>query len=387
MLGYYLEMTKCSCEKQEYKYYVFIQNAHQYPLVLSHMFVCSCSIACFGCPEQGGKRQIVRYTRYMTVDVCSDQNVWDETILARGGHPLQLWGWGEVKAAHNWRVQRVFVRRGTEIIGAAQLLIRPLPGPFKALTYIPRGPVARVDDRAEVLEELADYVKQEYGGVALSVEPDWEEMPDSAGWRQSENTIMIPNTLILDLNKTEEALLGDMSKKTRQYIRKSAKEVEIRQIKKREELDACLAIYKQTAQRAAFAIHGDQYYYDVFDNLGDHSPVFVAYMQGEPVAFLWLAISQETAFELYGGMNDRGQELRANYALKWHAIQTMQKWGIARYDFNGLLNDKVSTFKRGFASHEDMLAGTYDKPLSPLYSVWTKALPAAKKVVRKLKNR
>lgn len=323
----------------------------------------------------------------MTVDVCSDQNEWDETILARGGHPLQLWGWGEVKAAHNWRVQRVFVRRGTEIIGAAQLLIRPLPGPFKALTYIPRGPVAKVADRAEVLEELADYVKQEFGGVALSVEPDWEEMPDIAGWQQSQNTIMIPNTLILDLNKTEEALLSDMSKKTRQYIRKSAKDIAIRQIKKREELDACLSIYKQTAQRAAFAIHSDQYYYDVFDNLGEHSPVFMAYVQGEPVAFLWLAISQETAFELYGGMNDKGQELRANYALKWYAIQTMQKWGIARYDFNGLLNDKVSTFKRGFASHEDMLAGTYDKPLSPLYSVWTKALPAAKKVIRKLKNR
>jgi lipid II:glycine glycyltransferase (peptidoglycan interpeptide bridge formation enzyme) len=198
---------------------------------------------------------------------------------------------------------------------------------------------------------------------------------------------MIPQTLILDLSKSEEDLLADMTKKTRQYIRKSAKDVTIRQAKNKQEIATCLAMYKQTAARAGFGIHDDQYYYDIFDKLGDHSPVFMAYAGEEPVAFLWLAISQEVAFELYGGMNDKGQELRANYALKWQAIQTMKKWGIARYDFNGLLNDGVSTFKRGFASHEDMLAGTYDKPFSPLYSVWTKTLPAAKKIIRKIKNR
>jgi lipid II:glycine glycyltransferase (peptidoglycan interpeptide bridge formation enzyme) len=65
----------------------------------------------------------------------------------------------------------------------------------------------------------------------------------------------------------------------------------------------------------------------------------------------------------------------------------MKKWGIERYDFNGLLNDGVSTFKQGFADHETMLVGTYDKPLSPLYSVWTHALPAAKKIIQKIKNR
>lgn len=323
----------------------------------------------------------------MTIDVCENQEIWDEAVLSRGGHPLQLWGWGEVKGAHNWQVMRVFLKDNDEIMGLAQLLIRPLPGPFKALTYIPRGPVAEVANRAEVLEVLAAYVKQHIGGVALSVEPDWEEMPTQKGWQQSQNTIMIPSTLILDLNKQEEELLADMTKKTRQYIRKSAKDIAVRQVKTREELGVCLEMYRQTALRAGFGIHDDQYYYDIFDKLGDHSPVFVAHVGDEAVAFLWLAISQETSFELYGGMNDKGQELRANYALKWHAIQTMKKWGIAQYDFNGLLNDGVSTFKRGFASHENMLAGTYDKPLSPLYAVWTKALPAMKKIVRAIKSR
>jgi peptidoglycan pentaglycine glycine transferase (the first glycine) len=85
-------------------------------------------------------------------------------------------------------------------------------------------------------------------------------------------------------------------------------------------------------------------------------------------------------------MNDKGQELRANYALKWHAIRKCKEWGIDRYDMNGLLNDGVSTFKQGFADHEDMLAGTHDYPLSPLYTAWSKGLPTAKKTIRRVKK-
>ena len=322
------------------------------------------------------------------VEKCENKQEWDDEIIARGGHPLQLWGWGEVKAAHNWDVQRLFILDGKERIGNAQVLIRQLPAPFTCMAYIPRGPVAKEDKRGVVLEALAEYAKMSLHAVVLTAEPDWDQMPEVGKWKRSKNTILIPRTLILDLRKSEDELMADMAKKTRQYIRKSAKEgVEIRHIKGREELDACLAIYKETAGRAGFALHEDGYYYDVFDKLGEHSPVFAAFEEGRPVAFLWLAISGRTAFELYGGMNDRGQDLRANYALKWYTICLMKKWGLVRYDFNGLLNDGVSTFKRGFASHEDMLAGTYDRPLSPLYVVWAKGLPVAKKVVRSIKSR
>lgn len=324
----------------------------------------------------------------ISVKACDNKVTWDEEVLSRGGHPLQLWGWGEVKAAHNWRVDRVLILDGEEMIGLAQLLVRSLPGPFGALVYVPRGPVAETAQQAEVLGALADYAKQQYKAVALTIEPDWQAMPPIKDWRPSGNTILIPRTLIIDLHQTEDELLAQMTKKTRQYIRKSANSaVTVRRVKGREELASCLAIYKQTATRAGFALHDDNYYYDIFDKLGEYSPVMAAFVDNRPVAFLWLAISQTTAFELYGGMNDEGQQLRANYTLKWQAIRTMKKWGIDRYDLNGLLNDGISTFKQGFSDHEDMLVGTYDKPLSPLYFVWNIALPAAKKVMRTLKKR
>ena len=327
----------------------------------------------------------------VSLQQCEDREKWDDFVLGNGGHPLQLWGWGDVKAAHGWRVERIIgYDLDQKAIGGAQVLIRKLPWPFKALVYVPRGPVGDHDHAPAFLEALASYARSHFQAVTLTIEPDWEELPPLLGknWRKSDNTILIPRTLILDLTKTEDELLVPMAKKTRQYIRKSGAEADfaIQQVKGREYLQQCMEIYHQTAARAGFALHDDQYYYDIFDKLGEESPVFAAFYGGEPIAFVWLVISSETAFELYGGMNDKGQELRANYALKWHAIRKIQEWGIERYDMNGLLNDGVSTFKQGFADHENMLVGTYDRPLSPLYPIWTTVLPTGKKLVRKFKR-
>ncbi len=326
----------------------------------------------------------------ISLQACTDREEWDEYVLENGGHPLQLWGWGETKAAHGWRAERLFASNiDGERLGGAQVLIRRLPWPFKALAYVPRGPVTAPESTHDFLEALASHAKSHHGAVVVSIEPDWSELPTlPKGWSRSNHTILIPDTLILDLSKTKDELQAAMSKKTRQYIRKSLNEkgVEIRQVKDREELEKCMSIYRETAKRAGFALHDDQYYYDIFDNLDEASPVFASYKDGWPIAFLWLAISARTAFELYGGMNDEGQKLRANYALKWHAIQKMKEWGIERYDMNGLVSDGVSNFKRGFANHEDLLVGTYDKPLSPLYTVWTQLLPTIKKTARIVKR-
>jgi lipid II:glycine glycyltransferase (peptidoglycan interpeptide bridge formation enzyme) len=326
----------------------------------------------------------------ISLKVCENREEWDDYVLENNGHPLQLWGWGDTKASHGWRAVRIFAYDLDErVVGAAQVLVRHLPWPFKSLAYVPRGPVLEPEYAPNVLEALANYSKSQFGSVVLTIEPDWTGLPKMPrGWKQGKNTILIPETLILDLNKSEEELLAPMSKKTRQYIRKSGSEetVEIHQIKDREELEKCMEVYRETAKRAGFALHDNQYYYDVFDNLGEASPVFAAYKDGWPIAFLWLAISADTAFELYGGMNDDGQELRANYALKWHAITKMKEWGITHYDMNGLVSDGVSNFKRGFADHEDQLVGTLDKPLSPLYFVWSVMLPLGKKLIRAIKR-
>ena len=190
----------------------------------------------------------------------------------------------------------------------------------------------------------------------------------------------------MDLTKSDDELMAVMTKKTRQYIRKSAGGgIEVVRATTTKDINECLAIYKQTAQRAGFALHDDTYYHDIFTKLGNNSPVFLAKYQGRVVAFLWPIVTPEIAFELYGGMNDGGQVLRANYHLKWTVIQQMKQQGVKRYDVNGLLNDGVTAFKKGFIPDETQMCGTYDYPMSPLYSLWSTVLPAAKKLLQKVR--
>ena len=326
------------------------------------------------------------------IQKCSDVEQWNDYVLEHVGHPLQLWGWGQVKAAHGWTAVRVFAyddinSEEDKIVGGAQVLIRKLPLPFRSFAYIPRGPIGEEAFRNEFLEKLAELVKREYRSVALSIEPNSFEFDAPAGWKRSANRIIAPDTILLDIAKTESDLLADMAKKTRQYIRKSAAEgITIKQVRTKDELEKCLHIYRQTADRAKFNLHANQYYLDVFSLMGDHSPVFAAYLDETPIAFLWMAISADTAYELYGGMNEDGQRLRANYALKWHVIRKVKEWGLSQYDFGGLVVGGVSIFKQGWSTEETSFAGTFDKALSPTYSLWSKGLPKAKAILQKLRR-
>ncbi|MEO6109497.1 MAG: peptidoglycan bridge formation glycyltransferase FemA/FemB family protein [Candidatus Saccharimonadales bacterium] len=318
---------------------------------------------------------------------CSDKEQWNEYQLEHGAHPLQLWGWGQVKAGHGWTAERVFGYDEDTQIGSAQILIRHLPLPFRSFAYIPRGPISDDAYKDEFLNALAIMVKRDYKSVALSIEPNSFDYEAPEGWRRSANRVLPAETVLLDLSKSESDLLAVMAKKTRQYIRKSAAEgITIKMVKTKEDIEKCLHVYRQTAERAKFNLHSDQYYLDVHHLMNDHSPIFAAYLEDQPIAFLWLAISADHAYELYGGMNEDGQRLRANYALKWHAIRKVKEWGITSYDFGGLVVGGVSIFKQGWTEEETVFAGTFDKPLSPAYALWSKGLPAAKKILQKLRR-
>jgi len=237
-----------------------------------------------------------------------------------------------------------------------------------------------------ILNRLAEHAAIRQRGVALSIEPDWDKdsafagAVAAAGFRESTNTVLIPRTLILDLTRSDDELMAEMSKSTRANIRKAMRsDVEFRKVKNEAELEQVLAIYHQTAERAGFGIHEDQYYRDIFRNLGDSSPIIAAFDGEQMLAFTWLSRSAATAFELYGGVSAEGQKQRVNYGVKWAALQAMREDGCSRYDFNGLLNDGISDFKKQFAKHENMLLGTWERPLSPFYPAYAKAMPLARK--------
>ncbi len=322
-----------------------------------------------------------------SVRVCLDRHEWDTHVDACGGHPLQLWGWGEVKAKHGWSAQRLLVVEGAEVIGGAQLIDRSLRLPRQALRYAPRGPFWVADRDAEVVQFLADYAQNQHRGTVLTVEPDSEQLPHMERFHPSVNTILMKETLVIDLGRGEEAFLAGMAKKTRYYVRKASNnpELEYRRVTDEAEIRRVLAVYRETADRANFGIHSDDYYLDITREFGERNCLVAAYSNNELCAFLWDVYSATTSFELYGGSTKRGQELFANYGLKLAMARELISAGVTRYDLNGLLGDGVSSFKKGFAGHTTTLAGSFDLPLSWFYRGYSVGLPLALKTIRKIR--
>ncbi|WP_229749839.1 lipid II:glycine glycyltransferase FemX [Flexivirga endophytica] len=349
----------------------------------------------------------------LRVTTCHDRDTWDRAVLSGGGHPLQLWGWGEVKSRYAWTADRLLVQDAHgEQVGAAQVLYRRLPPPFRSLAYVPRGPVAEEAARADVLAAIADHVKQTRKPVALSIEPDWAdpqsplpkgvtdeeiaaiEQSAPSGWlaavarvgfRRSANTGLIPRTLVVDVTPDEDDILKAFNSSTRQNVRKSfrADGVRFGEVTSEADLEQVLAINKETGRRAGFAVHDDSYHHAIRDLMGERSQLIASWEGDEVAAFVWLVVSDTTAFELYGGVSPRGMKLRLNYGLKFHAMKHVKAQGVSRYDFNGLLNDGISDFKRQFSKHEDLLIGTWDKQLSPLYPAFATALPKVRHALKR----
>ena len=308
----------------------------------------------------------------------TDERAWDELIEAHAGHPMQAWGWGELKArTGSWSARRIVVERDGAFAGAAQVLVRELPWPFGHICYAPRGPVAeRVEDVPQVADDIAAWCKANVSAVSLKIDPAIAPgaVELGRGWQPSEQ-IVLPRTAAIDLVPTEDEIMAGLhSKKARQYIRKAGRSgVTVRRATAAD-LDAIMDIYHHTADTDDFALHSDEYYRTAFDACADVNQVFLAEIEGRPLAFLWNIATSGTAFELWGGVTDEGKRLRANYLLKWQAICTAKESGSARYDLNGLLEGGVSTFKLLFAGEPTVWMGAFDRPLSPLYRVWDAAL-------------
>lgn len=318
---------------------------------------------------------------------------WDSLVAAHPyGHPLQCWGWGEVKAGSGWTAKRLAVFDANGMRAGAQVLTRSLPGLPFTMTYVPRGPVAQPDD-ADALRALASGLRRHgraQRGIFCKVDPAWPSgtahQLTEAGFCPSAETIQVADTYTIDLRQSEDEILAAMRGKTRQYIRKAEREAtEIVRDTTGEHLAACYAMYEETARRAHFGLHPRAYYERLSREYpADRQYLYVAFRQGVPLSFLWMVCAGRQAVEFYGGVADAGQEWKSNYLLKWRAIQEMKVAGYEVYDLNGRVNEGISQFKQGFGPAETTWVGAFDAVYHPLlYAGWSRGLPLARRLLRR----
>jgi lipid II:glycine glycyltransferase (peptidoglycan interpeptide bridge formation enzyme) len=132
---------------------------------------------------------------------------WNEAALKLDGDFLQSWQWGEFQRSLGRDVLRL-----REDGAMAQLVRMPLPL-GKSYWYSPRGPLGRLPSLAMDAD-----LKQ---ALFLRVEPQKIDPSASLGMTKSVKVrdVQPGQTLIVDLNQDQEALLAAMHEKWRYNIR------------------------------------------------------------------------------------------------------------------------------------------------------------------------
>lgn len=137
---------------------------------------------------------------------------------------MQDWAFGEAKAAAGpWRAERGLFRANGAIVGAAQIMIRPLPLIGGGLVWINRGPLwrTRLDESPERLAALLGVLRARWdrGGYCLRVAPPIEGCFDAPGF-ESAGTPGWASARV-DLTSSPDVLRARLQQKWRNALNKA----------------------------------------------------------------------------------------------------------------------------------------------------------------------
>jgi len=333
-----------------------------------------------------------------------DDAEWDRFVIeAANGHIMQSAAWGHFKTAVGWQTHRLGVVRQNNLIVGAQILFRRLPFLPASIAYIPKGPFGRVMDTAalEVLFAGIHQLAHRRRAIFLKIEPNWPDEPSyrdvllRQGFLASEQTNQPRSTITIDLRAGEQALWGDMRKKTRKLVRRAGREGVTVVDGSSADMERFFAVLRTTAKLKGFAIHNLDFYtrvWHVFQR-GGQVHLLLAIYRGDVVGGKMIFTFKDTTMHFWGGTVPAGRKVFASYLLQWRAIQWALEHGFHTCDLWGIPNEVgnllkrgetpayqrtdglwgVYTFKRGFGGQVETYSGAYDYPYRPtLYKLGTK---------------
>lgn len=298
------------------------------------------------------------------------------TLVKKQKHAsfLQSWEWGEFQREVNHLVKRYGVYQDEKLEAVFSLFEKPL---FlgKKYFYCPRFAWRDFKlSKNELLNNLEEIIKEDKG---VFLRTDLDLVPAGIKTKTKKTIDVQPSkTLILDLKKDGEGLLGEMHQKTRYNIRLAEKKgVEIigATLETVDELfGAFWQLMETTTERDNFRSHDREYYRKMLDV--PFVKLYLAKFEDKILAGAIVSFFGDTATYIHGASSNEMRNLMAPYLLQWEMIKDAQGRGCAYYDFYGIDENKwpgVTRFKKGFGGREIHYGGTFDFIFrQPCYSLY-----------------
>ena len=211
-----------------------------------------------------------------------------------------------------------------------------------------------------------------------------------------------PDTVLVNLDQSDEALLAAMKEKCRYNIRLSAKKGVTVRRSGESELGVFYRLFEETAERDGIAIHSADYYAALFalaKETGQGARVeirlYIAAHEGEDLAAIITLFRGGEAVYLYGASSNNKRNLMAPYLLQWTAMRDARDFGCERYDLFGIppADDPAHPmaglyrFKTGFGGAVIHRSGSWDFAYRPLTRTLFTLAESLRKNLRTLKKR
>lgn len=323
--------------------------------------------------QRRGENQAANSPSLYTERGAGGEVAWDDFVATHpDGHTLQTSLWGRFKGEFGWTAQTVAIADHTGQIAAGALILykrahRLIP---LSIAYIPCGPLLSGDDAVDrALWEAIDQAARGRGAAWLKVEPcDWyRPRPGLAdhlralGFRESAQTIQPPQTVVIDLDASEDDILKRMNQSTRRKARMGAKmEIETR-FATSTEVSRFTDLMQVTGERDHFSVHEPAYYqraFDLFAPSGRCALILGAYA-GKDLAGVFAFREGDKAYYLYGASSNEERNRMPTYIVQWAAIRWAREQGAKFYDFWGVPDAPETALEAEFESRRDGLWGVY----------------------------
>lgn len=247
--------------------------------------------------------------------------------------------------------------------------------------YTPYGPV--IDSPEAFAEALVSLKKlaNEHGATFLRIEPTYPLTPDflrQNGFKPVTYQQLNPtHTLVIDLSKSENDILAQMSQNSRNLTRNYAKKgLTITQSQDPKDITILTSLLQGVAARNSITPHSDDYFKkqaEVLLPLGAAHLFYVSH-QDQPIAAALVYDSPTTRYYAHAAADDAFRKLSAGTALVGQMILEAKSRGLSQFDLYGIAPpDQPShpwsgftKFKKSFGGDIVTYGGTWDLPLKPL---------------------
>jgi lipid II:glycine glycyltransferase (peptidoglycan interpeptide bridge formation enzyme) len=323
-------------------------------------------------------------------EVATDDRAWDAFVASVGGSHTQASVWAQVKATLGWQALRVVARRGDDIVGGAQLLVRPVRG-LGAVGYVANGPVLQRPDPSLADQLLAQVRRtaRSHRVQHVTMQPfrDGDVLADALARRgdlPSTTKVTPQATSLLDLGVGTDGLLAGMSARTRYNVRLGPRRGLVVREGDERDLEAYTRLLRATATRQGFVPLPDRYFTSMWDVLHPrgHLRLTVAELDGEVLAAQLAVAFGDTVTNKMSVWSGRHGAYRPNEAIQWSTIRWAAERGYRWYDLEGIalraarallageplpdsVRQSVTSFKLGFGGRVVVLPPAYEDLYNP----------------------